>query len=295
MARELPRTLATLAPGYQAVPPDLTYEVVLVDNGSPSPIADEVVADFPGPIRSHRLSPAPPSPARAANEGLRLATGDLVGLVIDGARMASPGLLAQAWRARRLADRPIITAPAWHLGSRRHGDVDDGGGDQRAEDELLASVPWETDGYELFGISTFANSSGRGWFGALGESSSLFLPAALWAELGGLDESFALPGGGMVNHDLFRRACALPDVELVVLLGEGTFHQHHGGVATSGRLPKDEMTAEYEALRGSPYERPTNDALYFGTVPQQALPHLHTSIEMALERRARADRKRAGR
>ena len=32
----------------------------------------------------------------------------------------------------------------------------------------------------------------------------------MWDELGGLDERFALPGGGLVNHDLYRRACDLP-------------------------------------------------------------------------------------
>ena len=74
----------------------------------------------------------------------------------------------------------------------------------------------------------------------MGESSSLFCPPTLWEELGGLDERFALPGGGLVNHDLYRRACALHGVELVVLLGEGTFHQYHGGAATSRRLTWDD-------------------------------------------------------
>ena len=32
------------------------------------------------------------------------------------------------------------------------------------------------------------------------------MPRAMWDELGGLDESFGLPGGGLSNHDLYRRA-----------------------------------------------------------------------------------------
>src|SRR5581483_9041619 len=53
-------------------------------------------------------------------------------------------------------------------------------------------------------------------------------------ELGGFDERFASPGGGYVNLDAYRRALDLPRTRLIVLLGEGTFHQVHGGAATSG-------------------------------------------------------------
>src|SRR5690606_16058766 len=131
-----------------------------------------------------------PSPARAANTGVAMADGELVGLVVDGARMASPGLVATALRARRLADRPVIATLGWHLGPVRHMEAASAGYDQRVEDELLEGLAWERDGYALFTASTLAGSSGRGWFGPLGESSALFLPQGLWQELGGLDEAF---------------------------------------------------------------------------------------------------------
>src|SRR6184192_2570061 len=101
MVRELPRTLRTLAPDYQRGVRAADYEVVLVDNGSTKPLDEATLAAFPGSLRVVRVDPAPPSPARAANLGLELAEGDLVGLVVDGARMASPGLLAGARLAVR--------------------------------------------------------------------------------------------------------------------------------------------------------------------------------------------------
>ena len=158
---------------------------------------------------------------------------------------------------------------------------------QETEDELLAGSGWETDGYRLFEISTPAGSSGRGLFGPMGESSSLFCPRAVWQQLSGLDERFALPGGGLVNHDLYRRACALPDVELIVLLGEGTFHQHHGGAATSRRHAWEEMHAEYQAIRGEPHHPPTRSPLYVGRVPPSALAFLERSARQAMARIAR--------
>lgn len=283
MARELPRTLHTLDPRQQLGIDGADYEVVLVDNGSPDPVDPEVLARFSGQLRLLRIDPAPPSPARAANAGIAAARGDLVGLVVDGARLCSPGLLAGARTAAGLAERPVVTAPAWHLGAVPHMRAAEVGYDQAAEDRLLAEVGWERDAYELFSVSTFAGSSWRGIFGPMGESSSLFLPPALWQELGGLDEAFDLPGGGLVNHDLYRRATSLPGTRLVELLGEGTFHQFHGGAATSRRYGWTEMAAGYEALRGEPYRPPTVAPLYVGSVPAPYLVHLERSVRLALD------------
>lgn len=286
MARELPRTLRSLSPGYQRGVAAEDYEVILVDNGSAQPVGPESVASFGGDLRLERIDPAPPSPARAANLGLQRAEGDLVGVVIDGARLASPGLLAEARRAACLTPRPLVTAPAFHLGRVRHMQAADAGYDQAEEDRILAQAGWEADGYRLFEVSTPAGSWGRGLFGPAGESSSLFCPRAIWDELRGLDERFALPGGGLVNHDLYRRACALDDVELIVLLGEGTFHQYHGGAATSRRHTWDEMHADYESITGVPYQPPANPPLYVGPVRPALLPLIERSARQAINRGA---------
>jgi glycosyltransferase involved in cell wall biosynthesis len=288
MARELPRTLDSLSPTHQRGVGAGDYEVVVVDNGSPSPLADAI-----GPhaerVRVLRVDPAPPSPARAANLGVASADGALVGLVIDGARLASPGLVAAARLAGRLAERPVITAPGYHLGDVPHMRAAEAGYDAGAEDRLLDECGWREDGYRLFAVSTFGGSSARGWFGPMGESSSLFMPRALWEEVGGLDERFDLPGGGLLNHDLYRRACSLPGARLISLLGEGTFHQIHGGAATSRRFSWDEMAAQYAAIRGRPFAPPADEPLHVGTLPPDAVPHLVRSAEWIARARGPLD------
>jgi hypothetical protein len=284
MARELPRTLRSLSPARQRDVKADEYEVIVVDNGSPQPVDPEPLASFDGRLRLERIDPAPPSPALAANHGLGLAEGDLVGLIVDGARLATPGLLAEARRAACLAPRPVITAPAFHLGSVPHMQAADAGYDQAAEDRLLAESGWEADGYRLFEVGTPAGSWGRGLFGPVGESSSLFCRRATWGALEGLDERFALPGGGLVNHELYRRACALEGTELIVLLGEGTFHQFHGGAATSRRHSWDEMEAEYRAITGVPHRPPAKSPLYVGPARPALLPLLERSARQAMNR-----------
>jgi hypothetical protein len=287
MERELPRTVATLDADYQLGIDADDYEIVVVDNGSSVPIAESMLSGLAVRTRLERIDPAPASPAQAANHGLEIAAGELIGLVIDGARMASPGLLATARRAARSGDRCVITSPAYHLGAVPHMLARDTGYDQQAEDALLAATGWTDDGYRLFGISVLGGSSSRGWFGPMGESSALFMSTHMWRELGGLDDRFALPGGGLVNHDLYRRACALPEVELFVLFGEGTFHQFHNGAATSRRLSWDEMHAEYASIRGESYVPPENSPTYIGRLPASAAPHLERSVELAQARRRR--------
>jgi hypothetical protein len=107
---------------------------------------------------------------------------------------------------------------------------------------------------------------------------------ALWSEINGFSEEFQSLGGGFLNLDTLRRATTLEETHPILLIGEATFHQLHGGVATN--VPKENvfpMRAEYEAKRGTPYEPPVLNWLFFGNFKFR--PAL---IEMGLTRTAKA-------
>jgi hypothetical protein len=197
--------------------------------------------------------------------------------------MASPGLLSKALAASRVHERPVIGTIAFHLGPDVQMESIKCGYNQAVEDELLAGFGWEVDGYRLFTISAFAGSSAGGWFEVPAESNAFFMRAEHWRALGGWDEGFVTSGGGFANLDMWSRACADPRAELIMLLGEATFHQIHGGIATNNINPQPLQVVfheEYMKLRGHAYERPTRRPLYFGALPESA----KTSLKLSLSR-----------
>lgn len=275
MDRELPRTLASLAPPIQCGVEQLDYEIVVVDNGSARPLDFSALSpEIVKRLRYHRLDGASQSPVIAVNEGLRVARGQLVGVMIDGARLASPGLVIFAWRAARLHARPVIATVGFHIGPDVQMKSIHQGYNQAVEDRLLEESGWRHDGYNLFTISSLAGSSSGGWFRPIAESNALFMPAGMWHELGGMDSRFNSPGGGLVNLDTYCRACRLPNSQVVMLLGEATFHQVHGGIATNAPSPDrvKQFFAEYEAIRGQPFVVPQVTPIYVGSLPPQCVP-----------------------
>lgn len=265
MARELPRTLFTLQPPYQTGLEDSEIEIIVVDNGSTRPI---IIPDKYRNVRYLNVKSPTQSPAAAVNLGLRNATANFIGVMIDGARMASPQLCRFALMASRLDARVVVSTLGYHLGHEVQMQSVLKGYNQEIEDELLNSVPWRDNGYELFRISALAGSSRRGWFSPMAESNALFMPRELWNELGGYEERFQSPGGGYVNLDTYQRACELPDVKLVNLLGEGTFHQVHGGIATNQEPGKhfELFQQEYFEIRGKKFGRSQRYAILLGEV-----------------------------
>jgi glycosyltransferase involved in cell wall biosynthesis len=280
MARELPRTIRSLSPAMQRGVSAEDYEIIVIDNGSSQPFDEAVLGRLAPNLTLRQLRGAGVSPVKAINLGLELARGDLVGICIDGARMASPGLIARALAAATVHPKPVVGTIAFHLGPKVQPISITEGYNQAVEDDLLAQSGWEDDPYRLFGVSVFAVSSGSGWFETPMESNAFFCTARHWRELGGWDEAFVSPGGGLVNLDSWRRAIESEGAQLIMLLGEATFHQVHGGIATNSVGPPiSDYFAEYARIRGRPFERPKGQPLFFGTLPEAALPSFKASVE----------------
>ncbi|HYH60783.1 MAG TPA: CmcI family methyltransferase [Solirubrobacterales bacterium] len=273
MRREAARTLHSLSRAYQRNLDDVTYEVIVVENGSPPEgrLDEEFVSRFGKEFTLLDLGDdAHPSPAGAVNAGIAASSGRAVAVMIDGAHVLTPGVLSNGLLALSTYEPAIAAVKQWYVGPGQQPNTLAAGYDREFEDRLFEHVEWPSDGYRLFEVGHFIGA--RDWFDGDWESNCIFVPRSLIEQAGGMDESFSVPGGGFVNLDFYERMIGSPGVTLVTILGEGSFHQVHGGTTTNISKPEEREAKiraygdRYEELRGRRFLIPEQQTHYVGTL-----------------------------
>lgn len=291
MQRVALRTLRSFAAAYQGLSSEL-YEVIVVENGSNQPLSKQQVQAFGPNFRYFLLRDAHPSPVRALNFGVKQAKGKMVGLMIDGAHLVTPGVLKYALRAFKAYKNPVVGMLALHLGGQIQRLAIRNGYSEDVEDALLQQIDWPNNGYQLFGISALTGVNTKGWFSPMLESNCIFMLRRTYQQMGGFDERFDAPGGGLANLDFYERLCAHPELELITLLGEGSFHQIHGGVATNNANEQSfeanlaQWKEQYKAIRGKDFQGNTRKPEYWGSLAPAATPLLQHSIQHFINSKA---------
>ncbi len=285
MRREIPRTVRSLSPPYQRGIAPARIEIIVADNGSSEPVDpvwfDGVAAD----VRLIRFPSGNPSPCAAINAGIAAARGALVTVLVDGARLASPGLLTRGLEAMRLGDDVFAAAMGFHLGHETHQTAVSKGYGPDIEDGLLAGIGWPDDGYRLFEICVRAESHRDGVLSPFPEATAFMMRRSSFERLGGFDEAFRYAGGGLACFEFFERVIADESVMPVVLIGEGTFHQVHYGITTraggvrrtespAGPTIWDAMALEYQTLVGrAPLTVQLRKPVLFGRCENDVVEH----------------------
>jgi hypothetical protein len=272
MRREACRTLRSLSRGYQRLDAAHCYEVLAIDNGSAEPLSPDLVKSF-GREFSYRYVPTKdPSPCRTINRLIDDCRFENVMVLIDGARLLSPGVMRLTFAALRALEHPFVYTLSMHIGQKAQNYLVSEGYDSSTEDELFKSIDWPQNGYSLFSISSVALSSGHGFFSKLRESNCFALRREDFIKAGLYESRFQSPGGGLCNLELFNRLNSLDWLQPVMLLGEASFHQFHGGIATNvpiERHPWNAMEKEYATIVGARYESVPRRPIYLGEFHQE--------------------------
>lgn len=280
-------TVVSLSPGHQRGVRAQDYEIVVVENRSPN-LLDPAAVQAVAPNVRYLLRDEPGrSPAPAVNAGVRAARGELVAIMVDGARMVTPGVVRNILRAGAIAGDVVVGVPGYHLGEQLHQEAVLAGYDAAVEQAALAALDWRADGYRLFGHAVLSASCAAGFLVPLAESNCVAVTRRTFDAVGGFDTGFITSGGGFVNLDFYRLAVDRPGTTLVVLPGEGTFHQFHGGATTGAPGVDrdellDEMRAEYERLRGAVHAPPGKQPVLLGEIDPHALPFVALSVRTLL-------------
>ena len=276
-------TLISLSTDYQKGVSMDDFEVIVVENESPNLISDQFIESLPRNVHYYKREETQSTPVHAINFGALMAKGDYICLMIDGARMLTPGVVKNILLGHRLAEQSVVSIPGYHLGEKLQQESVSSGYGLETERELIRSIGWPGEGYRLFDIACFSGSSASGFFLPNSESNCISVPRELWHDLGGYDVQFDLRGGGLTNLDFYRRACEYPGIQHVIIPGEGTFHQFHGGVTTGGEKREvrdvyiEASKAQYHDLRGEDYSSPNTHPIYLGKLPEQSQKFLHFS------------------
>lgn len=287
MPRQAENSLFSLSAGYQLGVQESDYEVIVVESLSSNNLGKARATQFGSNFRYLSCRPSSPSPVEAVAAGVAASRGAVIGVVIDGARMLTPRIVHYALLAFQVTPHAMVTVPSYHLGRdeqhKAHGYTEE---DEMAE---LARIDWRSDGYRLFLIGVlFRGRHQPGYLRAVLESNCLFCSREDYDQIGGIDLRFDLPGGGMVNLDLYRRIGDLPQTRLFVLPGEGTFHQLHGGVTTRPDAEREALMerfkAQYAQLRGGPYRSVQKRPTILGAMTGWAAPTLTDSASAEMER-----------
>ncbi|WP_371370229.1 glycosyltransferase family 2 protein [Pseudomonas sp. QL9] len=285
MPEQADKTIHSLSPAYQQGVNERDYEVIVVENHSDRLLGAERAVRHAGNVRYFHRNETERTPVHAINFGASVARGSHLAIMIDGARMLSPGVIRHALDAFRLAPEAAVSVPGYHIGHKLQQVAVNEGYNEDAEQVLLQGIEWPSNGYRLFDIAVLSGSCQGGFFQANYESNFIGMSRRKWKALGGVNPRYNDFGGGNANLDLYKRLLEYPDTPFYLLYSEGSFHQFHGGV-TTGTL-REERDRVYKLLdeqdkqiRGENRTPPSVRPILLGT----AHPHIFRFLDHSLSR-----------
>lgn len=272
MPEQLARTLFTLSTAYQRNVSASDYEVIVVENRSDRNLPQETIEQLDDNVTYVLRDEPGKTPVHALNEGIGISRGETLGIMIDGAHMLTPRIVEHVLACSRSHPNSLIGVPVHHLGPEEQHESTRNGYNVEVQDALLESIDWREDGYELMSISVWCSAHSRGFMHPISESNCFFAPRSNLEMIGGADTRFDYEGGGAINLHMYRALGLLPGTAYILLMGEASFHQFHGGVTSNETREQvvDKFFAQLNELWHGDYRALTREPIFYGTLSRQA-------------------------
>ena len=116
MPQQAERTIYSLTSRYQQGVTEDDYEVIIVENRSDRTLSADFVEGLPDNFSYHLRHETQPTPVHAANFGVRMSRRSHTAVLIDGARMVTPGVVKNLLRGHRMHRDSVVSVPGYHLG-----------------------------------------------------------------------------------------------------------------------------------------------------------------------------------
>lgn len=292
MARQAMNTLYSLSVDYQRNVCADDYEVIVVENNSGHNMDENAIAQLNGNFRYFLRNELSQSPVGAINFGFEKARGTSICLMIDGARMVTPRILEFALQAHAINPDALVSVPGYNLGTQDQRFHKENQHDEIIEQQLLEKIHWKNNGYRLFDVASIGGANPKGFFHPLMECNCVFTSAANFERIGRANPDFQLPGGGSINLHIYRQLGLLAQSRYYFLMiGEGSFHQFHGGITTAQWDDLDEVLESHRKQLHSYWEGGFHslrrEPMLLGAVNSHAQHYLHFSAKQAKQRFAR--------
>ncbi len=280
-SRQALNTLHSLSCNYQREVASDDYEVIVIENTASNRFDEQQVRNFGANFRYHLHKETSPTLAGTINFGMAKTLAAHVCLITDASCLATPRIIRYSLDLLRLTSNVLIAIPSYQLtlpDQKSHESILD-----TTRIDLLKNIDWPQQAYRLFDIATFGSANAHGFFHPLMESQCLVFSKCAFEKIGGAHTDFTLPNG-YISLDLYRALALLPESQLFILYGEGSFQQpcddQRKSRAELSSLPKE----EFKKIRGQYYKAALREPTLYGTAPAPALKFLQASSVNAQRR-----------
>src|SRR5690625_3992840 len=142
MSHQAENTLRSLSAKYQRDIAVGEYEVVVVENNSDDELGRERAKSIAKNIRYFYREESAVSPVPAFQQAVEQARGEVLGIIIDGAHMVTPGVLSNVQSAFRMDSEAVVAVPGYHIGDCHQDKLQDPAAFLELQDSLLRGIDW---------------------------------------------------------------------------------------------------------------------------------------------------------